>query len=374
MSVAAFESTEPIASEAVAVVMVVRGEPVFRLQRVIDSLAAQRDVAPFPVVIAAPPDEIARLRAIEPGGAARSISLVHNVGGARSAGLNAAVRAADADIVVRVDARSTLSADHVARCVSRLHSDPLVGVVGGIQQPADSSGSARQRGIARALRNPWLLGNAAYRRPDASGATDTVYLGAFRSRDLLALGGYDERLEANEDYDLCTRYRDGGRVVWLEQGMVVEYEPRDTFRALAAQYRAFGASKVVFWRTTGRGPGGRQRLALACGVAGSLAAVASFRHPRRLVALAALAGAGLAALDHLAEPHERDARVRGMAWVASGVIVSNWLAGIASEGVRGRRWRRPALRDVEHPLQRDAGPLRSLLVDDDLVDDLAAPE
>jgi GT2 family glycosyltransferase len=310
--------------------MVVRDEPLARVQRAIDALSVQRNVEPFVVVIAAPTADVERLRAIEPRGAVRSLVPVENPGGARSAGLNAAVRAAGAEIVVRVDARSVVSADHVERCVTRLHADPAVGMVGGVQRPEAFSASVRDRGVARALRNPWMLGNASYRRPGASGATDTVYLGAFRSRELLDLGGYDERLAANEDYDLSTRYRAGGRVVWLEDGLIVGYEPRRTFLDLWRQYRSFGAAKVRFWRATGRRPNARQTVALAAGGAAGVAVVAAARRPRALLALGVTGTVVLAIVDHLADPHERDPRVRVRACYASVAVVGGWWSGVAS--------------------------------------------
>ena len=162
----------------------------------------QRGVDPFVVVIAAPSADVGALRSIRPHGSVRELVFVDNPDGGRSAGLNAAVRAADAEVVVRVDARSVVRDDHVARCVARLHRDPEIGVVGGVQRPEAYSGAVRDRGIARALRNRWLLGNADYRRPGTGRATDTVYLGAFRLSELAELGGYDELLDANEDFEL----------------------------------------------------------------------------------------------------------------------------------------------------------------------------
>ena len=355
MSLTVVEPTRSCATETVAVVMVVRGEPVARVERALDALSVQRGVEPFSVVIASPCDDVEALRAIRPRGAVRALVFVENPSGERSAGLNVAVRAACAEIVVRVDARSVVRADHVTSCVARLHADPTIGMVGGVQRPEAFSGSVRARGIARALRNPWLLGNAAYRRPGASGATDTVYLGAFRVRELLGLGGYDERLEANEDYDLSTRYRAAGRIVWLEEGLVVGYEPRNTLRGLARQYRAFGASKVEFWRETRRRPNTRQRVALAGGVAGALAVVGSLRRPRCLLALGALAGVGIAALDHFADPSETDPHVRVEACSASALIVASWLAGVASEFVAAGPLRRVLRRTTANEHGERAG-------------------
>lgn len=318
------------------IVMVVRDEPPARVARALAAVAAQEGVRGLTVCIAAPVAEHAALASLQPGGAVATVRLIDNPDGARCPGLNRAVAAAPDPVVVRVDARSELPPGYVAACLRRLE-DPEVGMVGGIQWPdAPAATDPTAAGIARALRNRWLLGNAAYRRTDAHGPTDTVYLGAFRRDDLRALGGYDEALVANEDFDLAQRYLDAGRTVWLEEGMVVRYEPRAEWGALARQYRAFGEAKVRFWRRTGRRPNRRQQIALGAAAVGVGVAVLSARRPRRLVALAGAAVIGIAALDHLAEPSERDVGVRTRAWAASTVIVTAWVSGVASGCLRRR--------------------------------------
>jgi succinoglycan biosynthesis protein ExoA len=345
MSAAAAVPSGAATCEPVAVLMVVRNEPLVRVRRAVDALAMQRAVDPFTVVIAAPAADLQRLRLLEPNGSVRMVRLVHNEGGSRSAGLNAAARAADAEIVVRVDARSVVRDDYVARCVARLVTDHTVGVVGGVQRPEAYSGRVRERGIVRALRNRWLLGNADYRRPGAGGATDTVYLGAFRADELLALGGYDERLDANEDFDLCARYRADGRVVWLEPNLLVGYEPRSTVVGVARQYHSFGVSKVRFWRSTGGRPNTRQRVALVAGTAAAIAVLAAGRRVRPFTAVGATVVGALAVVDHIADPHERDLRVRATAWLTSAVAATSWLTGVADElvSLRGSAGRRMAI-------------------------------
>ena len=315
-----------------AVVMVVKDEPRERLQRALGALAAQCGVGPFTVYVAAPEAEHAALRTLAAHGTVREIVPVANPGGSRCAGLNAALRAADADVVVRVDARSRVRRDHVARSVARLRDDQEVGVVGGVQWPSARSDAVAERATVRALRNRWLLGNAGYRRPGAAGPVDTVYLGAFRRTELLDLGGYDERLDANEDFELCARYLTAGRTVWLEEDLLVDYEPRVGTGALFTQYREFGESKVTYWRTTRTRPRGRQLLALGLGGAGALALLVSLRRPRRTAALVAGGIVAVAVVDHVADPHELDVRVRARACAASVATTGGWLWGV----VRGR--------------------------------------
>jgi succinoglycan biosynthesis protein ExoA len=312
----------------VSVLLVTRREPTVRLHRVLDALAAQAGAGILEVLVAAPPDEHPALAELPVGGAVQTVTLVANPDGRRSTGLNRALHKARAATVVRVDARSVPPPDYAARCVARLAANPAIGVVGAIQRPAAHDPGAGARGIARALRNPWLLGAAPYRRAGGGGPADTAYLGVFRRHELLARGGYDERLDANEDFDLCARYRAVGQRVWIEPGLEVEYEPRRTHRELWAQYRAFGEAKVGYWRATGERPNRRQVVALGGAFAAMLAGVLVGRRPRRLVA-ALIAGLGVLGLvDHSVDPEDRDVGTRVAAIGAYATFLTGWCCGI----------------------------------------------
>lgn len=324
---------------AVSVVMTVLHEPETRLRRVMRSLASQQGLADGLELVVAldPADSVTRLD-MEPAGAIRAVTVVANPGGARSPGLNRAIRAAETDRICRVDARSLLPADYVARCLALLEDHPEAGVVGGVQRPEVRGQTLQAKGIARALSNPWALGGASYRTGQRAGPVDTVYLGAFRRQELMDVGGYDEGLDANEDFELCQRYRSSGAVVWLDPELGVGYEARDTLAALWGQYSTFGRSKVRFWRTTGRRPNSRQLLAiaLAAGVAGATCVTAA-RRPRALLPLAGTL-TGVLALVDAAVPGDPDGvPVRVAAIPAYGTLFAAWVGGIATELLRPRR-------------------------------------
>jgi hypothetical protein len=312
----------------ISVVATVFDEPEERLERLLASLAAQVDVGSVELVVASPVRD-GYQPALSPRGAVATVVVVDNPSGDRSAGLNRAIAATSRPFVCRADARSVLRPSHLAKCRERLLADGDVGIVGGVQLPVPGGQGVVARGIARALANPWLLGGANYRRPDASGRADTVYLGCFRRTELEELGGYDERLEANEDFDLAQRYRESGRVVWLEQGLDVSYESRTTWPALFSQYEAFGRAKVRYWRLRGQRPNLRQMLALV--LAASSAVVVLRAGPRRAAAVAGCAGACLLVVDHLAAPAERDVLVRVTSVVSTSVVMAGWLCGIVRE-------------------------------------------
>ena len=83
-----------------------------------------------------------------------------------------------------------------------------------------------QRVIAVGMCSPFGAGPARFRRDGYEGPTDTVYLGVFRRDALEGVGGFDETLDRNQDYELNWRLRDAGHQVWLDPALVVSYRPR----------------------------------------------------------------------------------------------------------------------------------------------------
>ncbi|PJJ76946.1 cellulose synthase/poly-beta-1,6-N-acetylglucosamine synthase-like glycosyltransferase [Sediminihabitans luteus] len=166
------------------------------------------------------------------------VVVLDNPTGARSTGLNAAIRAGrtDHDVVVRIDGHSVLPRDYVRRVVDRLESTGAVNV-GGMMVPVGTTSA--QRAVACAMSHPAGIGSAAFHTGGPAGPVDTVYLGGFRRDALLAAEGYDESLVRAEDWELNARLRARGGTVWFDPGLHVVYYPRATLRSLARQ----------FWRT-----------------------------------------------------------------------------------------------------------------------------
>jgi succinoglycan biosynthesis protein ExoA len=223
--------------------------------------------------------------------------VVDNPAGRTAAGLHRALQAVTSDYVVRVDARSRIASDHVRRAIATLAQRPDVGVVGGAQVPIDRGTGTIAAGIARALANRYTTGLSRYRRTERSGSADTVWMGAFRTDDLRALGGWDPGHGINEDYELNSRFRSTGQIVWFDGEMPAGYLPRGDLGSLGRQYYAFGHAKGAQWASGGR-PAVRQLVLLAAPpvTAGAfLAAISAWGTPRTIVASALT----LAAVDHL---------------------------------------------------------------------------
>jgi succinoglycan biosynthesis protein ExoA len=241
--------------------------------------------------------------------------------------LNLGLAAARGDVVCRVDARSIPQRHHVRRCVEVLDRDPAVVVVGGSQVARPRDGSPRAVGISRALNNRWGMGLARYRRGAASGPTDTVYLGAFRTADLRAAGGWDERFATNQDFELNRRLGATG-VVWFAADLEVGYVPRATVRQLAAQYHRFGRWKVRYWAETGDRPQPRQVALLVAPIAAVLAGAVVVRR------IGVVPGAALALLGAVAVEGRGaqgpEAGPLGHAWGVAALVAtaSGWTTGV----------------------------------------------
>lgn len=163
------------------------------------------------------------------------------------AGLNRAIEAANGEYIIRLDAHSVPHPEYVARSVANLERR-LGDNVGGVWKIVPGGGSRMAKAIAAAAAHPLGVGDAKYRYADTPGVVDTVPFGAFRRDYLMELGGYDESLHTNEDYELNTRIRLSGGKLWLDPNIQVQYYSRANLGELARQYFRYGYWKVHMLR------------------------------------------------------------------------------------------------------------------------------
>jgi succinoglycan biosynthesis protein ExoA len=118
--------------------------------------------------------------------------------------------------------------------------------------------------IALAVSHPFGIGDARYRLGPGrvlQEVVDTVAFACFRKSLWSRLGGYDESLLTNEDYDFNYRARlEGGRVV-LDRSEHCDYFARDTLSKLIAQYRRYGGWKARMIRQHPRSMRARHSIA-----------------------------------------------------------------------------------------------------------------
>jgi GT2 family glycosyltransferase len=102
--------------------------------------------------------------------------------------------------------------------------------------------------IAAAAAHPLGVGDAKYRYTETAGDVDTVPFGAFRKELINQMGGFDETLLANEDYEFNVRLRRTGGKVWLNPNIRSTYFSRRNLAELARQYWRYGYWKVRMLR------------------------------------------------------------------------------------------------------------------------------
>lgn len=158
-----------------------------------------------------------------------------------SQGLNAAIRAARGNLIIRMDAHTEYASDYVAQCV-RIHSETGAANVGG---PACTRARGYvQSAIRLAYHSAFACGGARFHDEQYEGPVDTVTYGCWRRETLLGIGMFDEELVRNQDDELNLRLRRAGLTIWQSPSIRSWYYPRATLYALFQQYAQYGYWKV----------------------------------------------------------------------------------------------------------------------------------
>jgi glycosyltransferase involved in cell wall biosynthesis len=171
-----------------------------------------------------------------------SIRLIDNPQRVIPAALNAAIEAAEGNVIIRLDAHSAPEPDYVDRCLAVLEETGAANA-GGVWEIQPGAETWIARAIAAAASHPLGAGDARYRISGEPGPVDTVPFGAFLRDWLEKVGPFNEELLTNEDYEYNVRIRAAGGVVWFDPSICSIYFARPDLRALARQYWRYG-----FWK------------------------------------------------------------------------------------------------------------------------------
>ncbi len=171
-----------------------------------------------------------------------NVKLIDNPGRIVATGLNAALRQAKGEIIVRIDGHCEVAPDYVRRCVWHLLHDE-VDAVGGPLETVGQSWTARA--IATAMSSRFGVGGSAFRVANSSTQfTDTVAFPAYR-RSVMDRGGpFDEELVRNQDDEYNYRLRKLGVKILLASDIRSRYYSRATLAKLGSQYFQYGYWKV----------------------------------------------------------------------------------------------------------------------------------
>jgi glycosyltransferase involved in cell wall biosynthesis len=198
------------------------------------------------------------------------LRVVDNPRRSTPAALNRAIGESKGEVIVRCDAHAQLPHNYVSTAV-RLLANTGADNVGGAQIPVGRT--LLERAIALAMSSPLGAGDARYRLGGPAGPTDTVYLGVFRREAIERVGGFDESLERNQDYELNIRIRQSGGIVYFHPDLAVRYKTRGSLTSLWSQYFDYGRWKRLVVRRHPRSLRWRQLAAplLVVGLTVSLA-------------------------------------------------------------------------------------------------------
>ncbi|HEV8603237.1 MAG TPA: glycosyltransferase family 2 protein [Gaiellaceae bacterium] len=245
-----------------------------------------------------------------------ALSVLENRAGWVSHALNACIRAAQGDLLVRLDCHSRYPQDYLRRCALAAEETGALAVGGvivaegrtpleravacamdspfggiGFYRIFSSDGSLARR-AAGVFGIPWARNATG----DSRVETDTLTFGAFRPEAFRRAGLFDETLRRNQDDEFNLRVRKAGGRVILDPSIRVHYTPRGSFRGVFRQYYEYGLWKVPVMRKHRQVPSPRSLAPLALVSSVALLAPLAPRLPvaRRLLAAELGAYAALA--------------------------------------------------------------------------------
>jgi succinoglycan biosynthesis protein ExoA len=212
------------------------------LGNTLDALLAQDIAEPYEIVVAegnsadATPAILERYVQEHP----EAIRVVANPAGGTPQALNVLLAAARGEILVRVDGHSNPPPDYARRLVERIRSGECEAAGG---QKRAVGKSAFGRAVSLAHGSKFGIGDSKYHYAKELMYVDHIPFGAYLRERALAIGGWDERLVRNQDFDFDFRYRQAGGRILLDPTISIDWAVRETPKALARQYFQYG-----FWK------------------------------------------------------------------------------------------------------------------------------
>lgn len=201
------------------------------------------------------------------------LKLIHNPQRTIPSSLNLGIENASGEIIVRLDAHSRPAKNYLSACLNALDESGAE-VVGGAWDVKAGDDTIVAAAIAAAVSSPLGAGDAAYRlNQNQARDADTVPFGCFRRGTWESVGGYNEELFANEDYEFYFRLRQRGGRIYFDPKIRCEYYAASTLRALAQQYWRYGWWKAQMLRRHPRSIRARQLIPIAWSVLSLLALI-----------------------------------------------------------------------------------------------------
>lgn len=173
------------------------------------------------------------------------IRLLDNPGRIVSTGLNAAIRAARGEIILRMDAHTDYAPDYVRQCLAVMNETGADNVGGPIQTTARTF---MERAIRAVFHSAFAFGGARSHQANYEGYVDTVVYGCWRKELFERIGYFDEELVRNQDDEHNLRLTRAGGKIYQSPRIRSWYHVRGSLRGLFRQYMQYGYWKVLVIR------------------------------------------------------------------------------------------------------------------------------
>jgi glycosyltransferase involved in cell wall biosynthesis len=225
-------SAAPMADPSVAVVIPCRNEAPF-IRPVIDALLSSSYPREKLEVIFVDGMSTDGTRAILADAARRHalIRVLDNPQLTTPVAMNLGIKAARAEVIVRMDAHAEYAPDYILRCVRLLlKSGPRAGNAGGRSIPLPEGDGPWARAVAFVLAHRFGTGGTACRTSPHPGEVDTVPFGTFSRAVLDEVGLYDERLTRNQDIELNARLQKAGYAIVYDPSIHIGYRRKGLVR------------------------------------------------------------------------------------------------------------------------------------------------
>jgi len=163
----------------------------------------------------------------------------------RPKSLNKIFDLASGELIVRLDARSSIYDDYVDK-IYKVYKNTSADVVGGPMKPISATNS--QKVIANLMSHPLCFGGSKSRDFKYTGYVDSIYLGAFSNSFLRKNKLYFDSIhpEISEDSDLNYRINKCGGKIYQDSNIFVNYYPRENLKDFFKLCFNYGISRGLF--------------------------------------------------------------------------------------------------------------------------------
>jgi glycosyltransferase involved in cell wall biosynthesis len=168
------------------------------------------------------------------------VRLVSSVRGGIPQALNCGLEAARGRYLIRVDGHSIVPPDFVRGLLDHIRSGACEGAGGHARAVGQGPFG---RAVAAAHGSRFGIGDSKYHYSQRKELVDHIPFGAYVTELVRTIGGWDEELRTNEDYDFNFRYQQAGGRLLLDPAIVFDWRVRETPARLAHQYYSYGRGK-----------------------------------------------------------------------------------------------------------------------------------